>query len=378
MKKDINEGVFPEETLLKLRIFAECFREWFPVFLYSPFVHSIRIYDFFAGSGQDALGNKGSPLILLDEAKGNNRQYCGANNKEVIFHFNEGDRQKVSNLRTNAGDFLANCSEANCKSQCRYSEPVITGTDFKEMFSDAVFQSVLRNEKIAKFILLDQYGYSQVDEDIFKRLISSPMTDFIFFVSSSFIRRFKDHPSTKKYVETHKIPFNAEHPRECHRQMADYYQSLIPSGREYYIHNFTIKKGSNYWGLIFGSSHTFGMEKFLKVCWGIDVHSGESNFNIDKDWEVGTLFHQPEISNKKQQIKDEVRKMILSGEINDNIAGFKCVLRKRGLPILFTEVVKELEKAGQISRTGELNYTSTGIHKAKEYRIHLQPKEGVK
>jgi hypothetical protein len=87
-EKDINKEIFPKETLLKLSIFAECFREWFPVFLYSPAVHGIHIFDFFAGSGQDAKQNKGSPLILLDEAKGVNMQYCSANNKQVVLKAN--------------------------------------------------------------------------------------------------------------------------------------------------------------------------------------------------------------------------------------------------------------------------------------------------
>ena len=71
--KDINSKAFDEGTLLKLNIFRECFREWLPVFLYGKGIERICIYDLF---GYDTEGNPGSPMILLDEVRGNNRQYC--------------------------------------------------------------------------------------------------------------------------------------------------------------------------------------------------------------------------------------------------------------------------------------------------------------
>lgn len=46
MAKDINKDIFSESTLLKLEIFAECFREWFPVFINNPHTQNIYIIDF--------------------------------------------------------------------------------------------------------------------------------------------------------------------------------------------------------------------------------------------------------------------------------------------------------------------------------------------
>jgi three-Cys-motif partner protein len=69
MPKDINDNKFPDETKLKLEIFSQCFREWFPVFIYNSYISRICICDFFAGSGTDTEGSHGSPLILLDEAR---------------------------------------------------------------------------------------------------------------------------------------------------------------------------------------------------------------------------------------------------------------------------------------------------------------------
>ena len=87
MAKNINNKAFNCETQLKLDIFRECFREWFPVFLHNPYVSHIYIYDLFAGSGTDAEGKYGSPLILLEEARGEDAKHCSfiKNGNKCVF-----------------------------------------------------------------------------------------------------------------------------------------------------------------------------------------------------------------------------------------------------------------------------------------------------
>jgi three-Cys-motif partner protein len=376
MAKDINREVFPEETLLKLGIFAECFREWLPVFIYDRFTKGIFIVDFFAGSGRDSKGNFGSPLLLLNEARGTDCKYChevSKNIKKVFFAFNENNKQKESELELNVKAFMDQCSKNNCKrDKCVYSYSNFGQYDFKDVFyRDTKLTRVMPDNNFAKFILLDQYGFSQVDENIFLKLVDSPRTDFIFFISSSFIKRFKEVGYTKRYIDTERIPFNESDPKECHRLIADYFQKLVPQKKEYYIHHFTIKKGSNYWGLIFGTNHSLGMEKFLRVCWKHDKFSGESNFNIDDDEPVDSLFYTGETTNKKERIKDDIKKKILSGEISDNRKGLKYALKNRCLPELFVTTVSELEKDKHIRCFPKLNKQSTNIHKVNLYQIEV-------
>jgi three-Cys-motif partner protein len=375
MAKDINKDRFPDETKLKLAIFAECFREWFPVFINNPYIKRIYIYDFFAGSGKDTENTLGSPLILLDEAKGENCKYCNQvkkNSKQIYFAFNEKNRAKQGQLVENVKEFMANCLSQNCKaSQCIYNYANFRQMEFKEVFQNDIFQNILTNREYGKFILLDQYGFSQVDEDIFIKLVNAPKTDFIFFISSSFIRRFKEHPATKQYFDTAIIRFDETKPKECHRLIAQYYKDIISDNKEYYLHHFTIQKGVNYWGLIFGTNHTLGMEKFLKVCWNKDTSSGESNCNINNDFQAGMLFYNENETVKKQIVESDIRNKILTKKISDNISGLKYALKNGCLPELFTSVVKRLESEKKITRTGELNYASTNIHSVKQYKIHV-------
>lgn len=373
MAKNINEKPFDEATKLKLDIFGDSFKEWLPVFINDRFTNQVFIFDFFAGSGKDSVGNNGSPLILLEKAKGDNKQYCKAINKSIHFIFNEPLENKSQDLNKNVEKFISKCVKKNGCGKCVYNYQVLK-SEFQEIFKNDQIQGILNNKKIGKFILLDQYGFKEINDDIFLKLIEYPKTDFIFFISSSFIKRFKEHPNTKKYIDTEKINFDEVKSNECHRIIGDYFRQLIPSNKEYYIHQFTIQKEKNkgnFYGLIFGSNHTLGMEKFIKTCWKFDGFSGEANFNIDNNYEPGTLFYNPTTTNKKEQVKRKIKKRILSRKISDNITGLKYAMKKGCEPILFTGVVKDLERQGKIQRTGLLNYSSTNVHKVKKYYINL-------
>ena len=59
--------------------------------------------------------------------------------------------------------------------------------------------------------------------------------------------------------------------------------SSAPRGAEYYLAPFSIKKGANIYGVIFGSGYPLGMDRFLQVAWAKDAISGEPNFDIHRD-----------------------------------------------------------------------------------------------
>jgi len=180
MGKDINKTVFDEATRLKLDIFGECFEEWFPVFLHSPWFKKLYIFDFFAGSGKDLENNFGSPLVLLEKAKGTERKYCIKAKKEVKFLFNEGVEDKSETLKKNVAQYIEECKKGNDCDDCIYQYRV-ENYNFQEIFSNPSLTNIFKSKESGKFILLDQYGFSQIDEQIFRQLVSYPRTDFIFF-----------------------------------------------------------------------------------------------------------------------------------------------------------------------------------------------------
>lgn len=374
-RKDINKSEFTEETKLKLDLFRECYREWFPVFVHNHYIENVYVYDMFAGSGKDSVGNPGSPIILFQESRGDKKQHCKSllENKTpcVKFAFNEYDQSKIEELKANLSLVFS-----DCKSKCTESKCPFEKTFFFEQkdFSDLVnnnekFNKILSSKNDAKFVLLDQYGFKQINDDVFLKLVNSPNTDFIFFIASSFVRRFNEMPAVTAYFNKNKIQYDETRPKECHRVITDYFRDLIPKGKEYYLHSFTIKKGKNYYGLIFGSNHSLGMEKFVKVCWKHDNQAGESNCNINNDFEPGSLFYDPTNTIKKVTVQDDLESKILQSKISDNETGLKYTLKQGCEPKLFVDTVEKLLARGKIDIDGKFNRQSSNIHKVEKYKI---------
>lgn len=373
-KNDINKTEFSEETKLKLSLFRECFREWFPVFVHNPFITHIYVYDMFAGSGKDAANNPGSPLILLQESRGDNKQHCKSllktNAPGVVFAFNELDSDKRAELEKNVFEEYSACKQLCKEKKCPFTNSFhYADVDFSTLIKNDRLTTILSSNKYAKFILLDQYGFKQINDDVFLKLVNSPNTDFIFFIASSFVKRFKDLPAVTTYFDINKIRYDETQPKECHKAITDYFRNIIPSGKKYFLHSFTIQKGSNYYGLIFGSNHSLGMEKFVKVCWRHDKQAGESNCNLYNDYEEGTLFYNTVNTNKKDLIRQKIQEKILNSQINDNISGLEYALQNGCEPKLFVEVIKQLQSQNKVKIVGEFNSQSTNIHKVKKYGI---------
>ena len=374
-KKDINKHEFTEETKLKLDLFRECYREWFPVFVHNPYIKRIYVYDMFAGSGKDAIGNPGSPIILFQESRGDKKQHCQSllKNKtpKVFFAFNEYESLKKDELEANVTEEFELCKSECAETDCPFEKSFYYGqNDFSDLISNKVnFNQILSNKSYAKFILLDQYGFKQINDDVFLKLVNSPNTDFIFFIASSFIKRFKDMPAVTAYFDRNKICYDDTRPQECHRVITDYFRNLIPAEKEYYMHSFTIKKGTNYYGLIFGTNHSLGMEKFVKVCWKHDNQAGESNCNINNDYERDSLFFNSEETVKKNAMQEELKTKILHSEIADNETGLKYALKNGCEPKLFVDVVKKLRTQNIIRIEGKFNTQSSNIHKVDKYEI---------
>ena len=207
MAKNINKTPFDEGTLLKLDIFRKCFREWYPVFIHDTYTKYVCVFDMFAGSGYDSVHNQGSPIILLDEARGNNRCHCkyiqSPNyTKQIYFCFNELQKTKFAELKDNTTQFLTSCQIENHCATC----PILTymklyNKPFQTLINSQVINYILQRNDTGKFILMDQYGIKEVTEDIFKMLVTSPKTDFIFFISSQTIKRFAEMDAVKEVIQ---------------------------------------------------------------------------------------------------------------------------------------------------------------------------------
>lgn len=254
---------FDDGTLLKLEIFRGYIREWLPVFLSKKSYPEVHIYDFFAGPGTDAKGNPGSPLLIIDELE----QYLTSDKAplapdvRVFLHFNDADCDKMVQLEA----MIAQRTTA-----LPYAVK-FTCMEFRLAFFESL-QSI-QNKDTANLVIMDQCGIKEVHRDIFATLVGCCATDILFFVSSSFIRRFITDESVQQHFNIPEDEMCAVSAKDIHRYVCrEFYQKLIPADHLYHVAPFSIEKdrGANIYGIIFGSGSLFGLEKFLRVCWNKD------------------------------------------------------------------------------------------------------------
>ncbi len=241
-------------TLTKLKIFELYIQEWIPVFTSQaePFCQELHLFDLFSGPGTDFQGIPGSPLRMLTQLGNYHRQgLAGWPKVKICVHFSDINAGKIAEL-------------SQLITRPEWKIPGITPIATAETFEDALkrHHAVLSNPKAAKLLVIDQFGVNGVTDEIFKKLIRFPKTDFMFFVSSSTLNRFREHPAIKiKIAKT-------DDSYHVHRAAFDHFKKL--AGTTAHLGRFSIKKGSNIYGLIFGSQHVSGIHKFLDVAWRND------------------------------------------------------------------------------------------------------------
>jgi len=267
--EDFHEKPFDEGTLTKLDIFQLYTREWLPVFLAreQEWLRAVHLYDFFAGPGVDATGALGSPLRTMEVLREYSTRGLSALGKVgITAHFSDGSAEKVDSLRRRL-------------TAPRWKLPGVATPVVHADFADALATSepTLAARDAAKLLLIDQFGVSHVTPDVFRKLIAYPRADFLFFISSATLHRFHEHDAIRQKIRP-AADFN-----QVHHAVLDYYRELLPARKRYYLAPFSIKKGSNIYGLVFGSAHPLGMDKFLTVAWNKDRLNGNANFDINRD-----------------------------------------------------------------------------------------------
>ena len=299
---------FDEGTLAKLEIFEDYFKEWLPVFVSkpNPFKEQIQIFDLFGGEGKDINGVLGSPMRILSVLN-YNKTLIKQSGIKIRIVVNEIEKAKYELLVPN----LESLADKSIYQIEYYND------DFSKIFSDN-YESMKQS---VNFLFLDQNGIKQVTETIFSKLTELKQTDLLFFISSSYINRFAEVEEFNKYLKITRQDLSGKSYYHIHRIVLNYYRSLIKKGKNYFLAPFSIKKPSGVYGLIFGSNHTYGMEKFLTVCWKHDKLTGEANFDIDNeriDLSKPSLFPELNVPNKRQIFEEFLSKKILSGDLKTN------------------------------------------------------------
>lgn len=355
--KDLFRKPFDEGTLVKLQLFEDYFKEWLPVFLANPTWKEIQIFDLFSGEGKDIDGTFGSPLRILSVLN-DNKILIQKSKVKIRVVINEFDNLKyellIPNLLSLANDSLY---------QLEY---------YNQDFSKIFFKYYESMKKSANFLFLDQNGIKQITGTIFSKLTELKQTDFLFFISSSYIQRFAELEEFNKYLKITRQDLFGKSYYHIHRIVLSYYRNLIQKEKQYFLAPFSIKKPSGIYGLIFGSSHTYGLEKFLRVCWNHDKLTGEANFDIDNekiDFSKPSLFPEMDIPKKKQLFDKILSEKIFASELRTNIDVYLFTLNEGFQFKDANAVLKDLKESNKIDFNFKL--INSKLHKEFVSQIKL-------
>ena len=327
-RRDLHKKPYDEGTQDKLDLYRDYLREWVYVFINSPYVDRLQVFDFFAGPGSDTAGKPGSPVITCNEI-------CETLNQRVIknkirLYFNERDTNKFKNLAA----FLD--KQKQLLPHVEFFEKQCTFHDAFDQWGPNMKSGA------ANLLFLDQNGVDQITEAIFRSIVAMPKTDLIFFISSSVVNRFKT--KLRKYVPITDDDIKKMNINNVHRLLANAYRSWIPVGIKYYLGSYSIKKGANVYGLVFGSGHPRGIDKFLQVAWN---HGGDANFDIDGDGidpRQPSLFEEDDIPRKIKVFEKELEKAILDRILTTNKDIYIFALQNGMLALHARDALNEMIK----------------------------------
>jgi len=295
------ETEFDDVTLTKLDIYARYLQEWLPVPLSGRmYVSEAVIYDLFCGPGSDSGGVSGSPLVAVEVIQ-NNQDNIERSRVPVRLVLNDYLQDHIDVLSATVGAEILAENGSRLASVRYHSQP------FENLLPELIDEM---NGKNANLLFIDQFGMTGVDEDVFRILHSLTTTDVLFFISTNWFRRFAGRPEASDWTVTKEEIMSIQY-GHLHRFMTDHFHSLV--GEDYYVAPFSLKKGSNIYGLVFASHHHLGLKKFLEVAWKKDPHSGEANFDIYKEG----------AGNQDQMVMFEARK------IDDFQTDLKCRILSR-------------------------------------------------
>jgi three-Cys-motif partner protein len=350
--KNLFDKPFDEGTKTKLDIFKNYFQKWLPVFVSKkePIWKVVQIFDFFAGMGKDKNGELGSPLIAIEIIKSLKKDII-RNKLKVTLHLNELNKICYETL-------LENVSGLEDGFEIRTYRK-----EFKTIFNE-LYTSM---KSSANFLFLDQNGIKEITPEIFKKITMLKKTDFLFFISSSYFRRFTNTAEFNKYFHFEPKEIQNMDYFHIHRKVLNHYKSLIPKDKEYFLAPFSIKKGANIYGLIFGTNHTLGIEKFLHVAWKKDELRGEANYDIDNeniDIEKPSLFEEFNKPSKRDVFEKELTQSIFTGKLRTNRDVYLFGLNEGFLLKDVNIVLRKLKDKKKIDF--DFKFLSSNLHRNKK------------
>ena len=215
--KNLHDKPFDESTIAKLEIFQDYAQAWIPTFVMQN-ISTISIFDFFAGTGYDKNGIAGSPIRILKKIKEQVIQIFQRKVKVVIY-LNEFEQKKYELLKKACADYLEENDHVKSAVEIKY---------YNEDFEDLFPKLLPKINESPSLVYLDQNGIKFLSEKYFLEFEKTKQTDFLYFVSSSYIRRFGDSKEFKVHLDIDMTEAKKDPYKFIHRSIIKQIRGKLP------------------------------------------------------------------------------------------------------------------------------------------------------
>lgn len=337
--KDLHEKPFDEGTIVKLELFEEYAKEWLPTFIMSPY-KEVWVFDFFAGTGYDIAGTAGSSIRLLRQIK-NQIGNIFQQKIKINVCFNEFDKDKYEELVESCNRYLVDNKDVQRAINIKYRN-----CDFNELFPKCL--STI--EKYPSLVYLDQNGIKFIAEKFILELEKTKTTDFLYYISSSYFWRFGNTNAFKNVIDLDMEKVKQNPYKYIHVALLEHLKNKLPYKSELSLYPFTIKKQSGMYGVIFGTKHKRGVDKFLKTVWDMNQLNGSANFDIDDDHSKNQLdLFEGKKLNKIESFSKTLREKVLAGKLKTNEEIYNFALEEGHVCNHAADEIKKMKKEGLIN-----------------------------
>jgi three-Cys-motif partner protein len=248
-----------DHTRGKHEVLRHYLAAWFPIM--GSFAERVAFIDGFAGPGEYAGGEPGSPLIALQAF----RQHASRLKGEAVFLFIEKDADRADHLQKL---IQAQPRPANCRIE-------ISRSDFEKRMTD-VLDTIPRGSRLAPaFVMLDPFGISGAPMALVSRLLASGKAEIYISFMYEFIDRFKSTPEFEKPLtelygtEDWRTGVDLEGTDKKDFFFGLYEAQLRKAGAQQVIRFDLYKKGRLFYALFFASKHWKGADVMKQALWKV-------------------------------------------------------------------------------------------------------------
>jgi three-Cys-motif partner protein len=284
----------PRETVWKLEphtrakheILKRYLQAWMIILSQGRFPEILYV-DGFAGPGEYAGGETGSPIIALDTALG----YRPPLQAQVHFLFVEENAARAAHLQK---QIALRTIPSN------FHLVVEGGVTFETAFGKHYQQYVRGNRLIPTFAFIDPFGWTGAPFSLVKRILAHPSCEaFVNFMYEE-INRFISHSDQVGNftgffgTEDWKRCVDVSDPRERNRCLHDLYlDQLHAEGGAAFVRSFEMSNARDVtdYFLFYAINNILGLKKMKEAMWKID-ESGEFKFSDSTDPNQLILFEK--------------------------------------------------------------------------------------